>query len=136
MLLVILEVALVDLVLHLGKQSTEAIFHARDPLTYVVITTIPDVLALAVPLIHDKLAFIVAIFEEHAAVSVMVTFGPVALVQVTALHRDAIAEAIALVRLVAPLALVKVPSHRASQRSERPLMEVQEGHRAIVEWGK
>ena len=133
MLLVVLEVALVDLILHLGKQSAKAIFHAGDPLASVVIPTVPNVLALTMPLVHVELALVVAVLKEHSAVSVMVAFGPVAFVQVAALHRDAVAEAVELVRLVAPLALVKVSSHRASQRSERPLVEVEEGHRAVVE---
>ena len=84
-------------------------------------------------LIHDKLALVVAVLEEHSAVSVMVAFGPVTLVQVAAFLRNAVAEAVALVRLVAPLALVEVPSRRAGQRTERPLVEVEEGHRAVVE---
>ena len=133
MLLVVLEVALVYLILHLGKQPAKAIFHAGDPLTSVVVPTVPNVLALAMPLIHDELALVVAVLEEHSAVSVMISIGPVAFIQVATLHRDAVAEAVALVRLVAPLAFVEVSSHRARQRTERPLVEVEEGHRAVVE---
>ena len=86
MLLVVLEVALVNLIFHLGQKSTEAVFHTGDPLAIIVISHIPDVLALTMSLIHDKFSFIVAILQEHAAIPMMVSLRPIAFIEVATLN--------------------------------------------------
>ena len=74
MLLVVPEVTLVDLVLGHCVEPTEATLHTGDPITCVVIATVPYVLTLAMPLIHIELALVVSIWENQASFTMLVAF--------------------------------------------------------------
>ena len=63
MLLVLLEVAFIHLVLLPRVQPSKATLLAMHPLSSVVVTTVPDILSLAVPLIHVELALVIAVLE-------------------------------------------------------------------------
>lgn len=72
MLLVILKVALKDLTFCSGVKATKPRFHAVHPLTSVMITTIPHVLTLPVPLVHVELSLVVTVLKEHASRTMMI----------------------------------------------------------------
>ena len=97
-----------------------------------MIPAIPDIFSRPVTLIHAKSALIVAILEYDTPVAMLVTILPVAFVQESLLNRNAVAESIPPIGRVAPLALVVVSSVGASQRAEGTLVEIQEGHWAVI----
>ena len=72
MLLIILKVSLVVLILRLGVKLAEAALHAAEPLSRIVVSCVPEILALTMSRIHVKLAFIVAILEEHASIAMLI----------------------------------------------------------------
>ena len=133
MLLIHLEVPLVEVILCLGVQLAEATLHAADPLPCVMIARVPEVFPLPMPLVHVELTLIVAVFEDHAPVSVLVALRPVAFVEVATLDGDAVAETIPPIRNITPLTLIEISSSRSSHGSKGPFVEVQERNGTIVE---
>lgn len=80
MFFIVLEVAFEEIVFTLCVKFSKSRFHAGDPFAAVVVTTVPEICALAMSLIHIELALVVSILKDHAPNTVLVTFRPVSLI--------------------------------------------------------
>ena len=74
MLPVVLELAFVELVFSLGVELAESALLTADPLALVVVSYIPHVLTLSMPLVCHEVALVVSVRHDDPSMAMLRTF--------------------------------------------------------------